>query len=61
VPVDGLRLELEAVLSGRAERMERPIRSDGSDAEPYTHKLVVERRLVDGRRSAVVHLVEVVD
>jgi hypothetical protein len=61
VPVDGLRLELEAVLSGRAERMERPVRSAGSDAEPYTHKLVVERRLVDGRRSAVVQMVEVVD
>ena len=57
----GLRLELEAVLSGRAERMERPVRSDGSDADGYTHKLVVERRLVDGRRSAVVQLVEVVD
>jgi len=61
VPVDGLRLELEAVLSGRAERMERPVRSDGSVAEPYTHKLVVERRLVDGRRSAVVQMVEVAD
>ena len=61
VPADGLRLELEAVLSGRAERMERPVRSDGSDAEPHTHKLIVERRLVGGRRSAVVQIVEIGD
>lgn len=61
VPVDGLRLELEAVLSGRAERMERPVRPAGSDGEPCTHTFVVEGRLVDGRRSAMVQMVEVVD
>jgi DNA-binding SARP family transcriptional activator len=57
LPPDGLRLELEAVLSGSAERIERSVLSHGSDGAPVTQTLVVERRVVDDRPTAVVRVV----
>jgi DNA-binding SARP family transcriptional activator len=61
VPADGLRLELEAVLSGRAERMERSVLSRDSGGTPVAHTLVIERRVVDDRPIAVVRVVDTVD
>jgi DNA-binding SARP family transcriptional activator len=60
VPPDGLRLELDAVLSGRAERMERLVLSHGSGGTPVLHTLVIERRVVDDRPMAVVRVVDTV-
>jgi hypothetical protein len=49
------------VLSGSAERIERSVLSRGSDSTPVTQTLVVERRVVDDRPTAVVRVVDSAD
>ena len=61
LPEDGLRAELEAVLSGRADWMERSVVVDGLGGASVAHMLVVERQLVDGRLAATVRVVPTVD